>query len=71
MSTPDFPVVQNASRKPFNNALVRQAMWYALPLSEIVKSVWGKYASLGTAPIPSDGVRLSRGDAVLLQPDPR
>jgi peptide/nickel transport system substrate-binding protein len=43
----------NASRKPFNNALVRQAMWYALPLSEIVKSVWGKYATLGTAPIPS------------------
>lgn len=43
----------NASRKPFNNVLVRQAMWYALPLSEIVKSVWGKYASLGTAPIPS------------------
>lgn len=43
----------NASVKPFNNVLVRQAMEYALPLKSIVRAVWGKYGVMGTGPIPS------------------
>jgi len=43
----------NESRKPFTDARVRQAMIYAVPLQQIVKSIYGKYASVMHAPIPS------------------
>lgn len=43
----------NDSRPPFDNVLVRRAMWYALPLQSIVAAIWGKFASVGTAPLPS------------------
>jgi len=43
----------NASKAPFNNQLVRQAMLYALPLKSIIKSIWGKYGEVGTAAVPS------------------
>jgi peptide/nickel transport system substrate-binding protein len=43
----------NISRKPFNNVLVRQALWHAVPIAQIVKSVWGRYATVATAPISS------------------
>jgi len=43
----------NESRKPFTSSLVRQAMWHALPIDQIVRSVWGKYASVATAPVSS------------------
>jgi peptide/nickel transport system substrate-binding protein len=43
----------NESRAPFTDPRVRQAMWYALPMQQIVSSIYGKYASVATAPIPS------------------
>jgi peptide/nickel transport system substrate-binding protein len=43
----------NEGRSPFNNVLVRRAMWYALPINSIVKSVWGKFATVSTSPIAS------------------
>ncbi|HLI15129.1 MAG TPA: ABC transporter substrate-binding protein [Acidimicrobiales bacterium] len=43
----------NCSKPPFSNQLVRQAMLYALPLRQIIRSIWGKYGTIGTAPIPS------------------
>jgi len=43
----------NCSRKPFTDARVRQAMWHAVDITAIVKSLYGDSAEVMTAPIPS------------------
>lgn len=43
----------NCSRKPFTDPRVRQAMWHAVDIETIVKSLYGDSAELMTAPIPA------------------
>lgn len=43
----------NSSHPPFNNKLVRQAMWHAVDVGTIVKSLFGSSAVVMKAPIPS------------------
>lgn len=42
----------NCGRKPFDDARVRQAMWYGVDIASIVKDLYGTGATLMTAPIP-------------------
>lgn len=43
----------NCGKKPFSDVRVRQAMWYAVDLESIVKSLFGSSATTMDAPIPS------------------
>lgn len=42
----------NASRAPFTDVRVRQAMSYALPLSQIIPAIVGDYGKVANGPIP-------------------
>ncbi|MEV0840434.1 ABC transporter substrate-binding protein [Actinocatenispora sera] len=42
----------NSSRKPFTDKRVRQALWYAVDVKQIVGDLYGEQAKLAQAPIP-------------------
>src|SRR5262249_8028834 len=44
----------NNSRKPFTDAHVRQALWYALDLPTITSALFGNSATVAQAPITSN-----------------
>lgn len=44
----------NASRKPFDNPKVRQAMWHAVNVEGAVQDLFGDQASVAQGPIPQD-----------------
>lgn len=43
----------NQDREPFNDPLVRRALWHAVDVQTIVESLFGDLATAATAPIPS------------------
>lgn len=43
----------NSGEKPFNDKKVRQAMWHAIDLEEMVKNLYGDTAEVMKSPIPS------------------
>lgn len=44
----------NSSREPFTDPRVRQAMWYALDMKAIAKSLFGDAGKIATGPLPDD-----------------
>lgn len=42
----------NNSREPFDNALVRQAMWHAIDFESIVADLWGHLGEVAEGPVP-------------------
>lgn len=59
----------NCSRKPFDDARVRQAMWYAVDIDSIVTSLFGKAAQTMSAPIPSTVFGYSKQSPYAYNPD--
>lgn len=59
----------NSSREPFTDVRVRQAMWMAIDVAQVVTDLFGDSAELATAPIPSPVFGYSAQDPYPYDPE--